>query len=95
METLTRVLLGIVLLALLIAVPRWTRTHQNVTELERLQQDVHALNSAVRDLEMRNARVADHIIALGHPSNARLSRAIHRFDLIRSDEILLRFDAED
>lgn len=95
METLTRALLGIALLALLIAVPRWTRTHDNVTELARLKQDVNELNTAVRDLEMSNARMADHIIALGHSSNARMSRAIHRYDLIRSDEILLRFDEED
>lgn len=95
METFTRALIGISLLALLIAVPRWTRTHDNVTELVRLQQDVQELTDEVRDLEMSNARMADHIIALGHSSNARMTRAVHRYDLIRSDELLLRFDEED
>jgi|GEM_PF-4376527 len=95
MDVIARTLLWIALVALLIAVPRWTRTHSNVTELVRLKEDVERLNAQVHALEMSNARTADHILSLGHSTNARTSRAIQRFDLIRSDEILLRFDEDD
>lgn len=95
MELVARAFLWVILLALLIAIPRWTRTHDNITELARLKEDVERLQEEKYTLEMDNARIADHIVALGHSSNARIQRAIQRFDLIRSDELLLRFDEED
>lgn len=95
MDIIARTLFWIFLVALLLAVPRWTRTHPNVTELVRLREDVDRLHEQVHALEMTNARTADHIISLGHSTKARTSRAIQRFDLLRSDELLLRFDTED
>lgn len=95
MDIIARTLLWIALVILLIAVPRWTRTHHNVTELVRLKEDVDRLHEQVRDLEMSNARTADHILSLGHSIHARTHRTIQRFDLIRSDEILLRFNEDD
>lgn len=95
MELVARAFLWVILVGLLIAIPRWTRTHDNITELARLKEDVERLQDQKYALEMDNARIADHIVALGHSSNARIHRAIQRFDLLRSDELLLRFDEED
>lgn len=95
MDIIARTLFWLLLVALLLAVPRWTRTHPNVSELVRLREDVERLHQQAHELEMTNARTADHIISLGHSTHARTSRAVQRFDLIRTDELLLRFDAED
>lgn len=95
MDLLARSILWLVLIALLLAVPRWTRTHENTRELERLRVDLVEIQSSVRDLEMENSRLVDRIVAIGNSPDARASRAINAYHLLGPREIVLRFDEED
>lgn len=95
MDIIARAFLWLLLGVLLLAVPRWTKTHPNLDELERLQADVESLHQQVRNLEMENSRMVDRIVALGKSPDARASRAISAYNLIEPNEIMLRFSEDD
>jgi|SRR5690554_7647301 len=95
MDIIARAFLWFSLVVLLLAVPRWTRTHANLDELERLRADVASLQEQRNSLEMENSRLVDRIVALGKSPDARASRAISAYNLLTPREILIRFDEED
>ncbi len=95
MDIIARAILWITLLALLLVVPRWTRTHSNVMELSRMQEEVSDLQDRAATLERQNNRTIDHIIALSHAPYSRTALAKQKYDLIGPTEVLIRFDEED
>lgn len=95
MDIIARAFLWFFLAALLLVVPRWTRTHSNLDELERLKTDVASLQAQRHSLEMENSRMVDRIVALGKSPDARASSAVSAYNLLSPREVLIRFDEED
>lgn len=95
MDNLARILLWTILVILMLWVPRWTSTHKNVHDLNRLRSDLQDLQYEVRDLKMQNSRLVDRIVAVGKSPEARATRAIVDYNLLGPRDIVLRFNEED
>lgn len=95
MDNLARIILWTILVILMLWVPRWTSTHKNVDDLQRLRADLQDLQYEVRDLKMQNSRLVDRIVAVGKSPEARATRAIVDYNLLGPRDIVLRFNEED